>query len=170
MPRLKTASLILLGSLLFYGCDQPQTTKQQDGDSSMSEDHNHDHAADANRHSIAGHTHGVGPHGGTIADWGGGKFHVEFTVDHDEKEATAYVLGTDEKTPKTINSEVITLAIKNPAFSTELKPVPLDSELLGGCSRFVGSHENLGIVKEYAGSMSAVVDGTPYSGNFEEKP
>ena len=29
-----------------------------------------------------GHSHGAGPHDGTLADWGGGKYHVEFTVDH----------------------------------------------------------------------------------------
>jgi hypothetical protein len=44
------------------------------------------------------HVHGTGPHGGTIADWGGGKMHIEFTVNHDKQEATVYILGKDEKT------------------------------------------------------------------------
>ena len=46
--------------------------------------------------------HGAGPHDGTLADWGGGKYHVEFTVDHDKQEATVYILGGDEKTPSPI--------------------------------------------------------------------
>ncbi len=36
---------------------------------------------------------------GTLADWGGGKYHIEFTVDHGKKETVVYVLGADEETP-----------------------------------------------------------------------
>ncbi|MCO8123365.1 hypothetical protein NHH03_16565 [Stieleria sp. TO1_6] len=48
------------------------------------------HQAEVNDHSVAGHGHRAGPHDGTIADWGGGKYHVEFTVDHGKTQATAY--------------------------------------------------------------------------------
>ena len=57
------------------------------------------------------HSHGAGPHGGAVADWGGGAYHVEFTVDHDKKEATVYILGGDEKTPAPIKAERIHLAL-----------------------------------------------------------
>lgn len=45
----------------------------------------------------AGHSHGSGPHGGPISDWGGGAYHFEFTVDHDKKEATVHILGATSK-------------------------------------------------------------------------
>lgn len=118
--------------------------------------------------SAGGHAHGEGPHGGTVADWGGGKFHVEFTVDHDKKETAVYVLGSDEKTPVPIQSESVLLTINEPEFQIELKPRPLEGEA-DGASRFVGTHDSLGIVREFAGSISAEVDGTPYVGEFTEE-
>jgi hypothetical protein len=33
----------------------------------------------------------------------------------------------------------------------------------------VGNHDSLGVVQEYEGSMSGVVNDTPYSGNFKEE-
>jgi len=115
-----------------------------------------------------GHSHGAGPHGGTLADWGGGTYHVEFTVDHDKKEATVYILGSDEKTPEPIIAESVLLTINDPNLQTDLLPVPLESDSDGKSSRFVGTHESLAVVQEYAGTLSAAVDGTPYAGNFME--
>lgn len=120
-------------------------------------------------HKIEGHGHGSGPHGGTIADWGGGTFHVELTVDHDKQEATVYVFGSDEKTPEPINSESLLLTLKEPQIQIDLMPVPLGGESSGKSSRFVGTHDSLATVMEYEGTMSAVVDGTPYAGNFNEE-
>lgn len=114
--------------------------------------------------------HGAGPHGGTLTDWGGGKYHVEFTVDHDKKETVVYVLGADEKTPVPIKAEKITVSIDDPASEIEAKAQPLEGETDGASSRFVGTHETLGIVKEYAGTISGEIDGTPYSGDFKEEP
>lgn len=119
-------------------------------------------------HKIEGHAHGAGPHGGTIVDWGGGTYHVEFTVDHDKKEATAYVLGSDEKTPEPIAAESILLTIKEPQMQFELIPAPSSGETGGKSSRFVGTNDGLATVMEYEGTMSALVDGTPYAGNFKE--
>ena len=113
--------------------------------------------------------HGEGPHGGTLTDWGGGKYHVEFTVDHDKKETVVYVLGGDEKTAVPIKAEKITVSIDDPASEIEAKAHPLEGET-GASSRFVGTHETLGIVKEYAGTISGEIDGTPYSGDFKEEP
>ena len=132
----------------------------------------HDHGPGGHSHEgEGGHGHAAGPHGGTIADWGGGKFHVEFTVDHDKKEATVYVLGSDEKSPTPVKTTdgTILLTINEPSFQVTLQAAPLDGEADGMASRFTGSHESLGIVQEFAGSMSAEVDGTPYAGDFAEE-
>lgn len=113
------------------------------------------------------HHHDEGPHEGALADWGG-KYKVEFLVDHDKKETTLYVLGPDLKTPAPIAAEVITLVIKEPAMTIECKPAPQDGEAAGSSSRFVGSNDGLGTVREFAGTISGVVEGTPYSGDFHE--
>ena len=121
---------------------------------------------DAPKHAA----HGEGPHEGAVADWGGGKYHVEFTVDHDKQEATVYVLGDDEKTATPIKAATILLSINDPKFQVELAAAPLEGEADGKASRFVGKHESLGKVQEFAGSISGEVDGTPYVGDFKEEP
>ena len=113
------------------------------------------------------HSHGSGPHGGTITDWGGGAFHVEFTVNHDKKEATVYILGGDEKSPTPIKTAKVHLVINDPATELDLTAQPLDGEKVGA-SRFVGTHDNLGKVQEFAGTISGDVEGTPYTGDFKE--
>ena len=118
----------------------------------------------------AGHKHGEGPHGGTITDWGGGAYHVEFTVDHDKKEATVYILGSDEKSPQPIKAESIHLTIDDPTTELDLTAQPLKGETEGSSSRFVGTHDTIGIVKEFAGTISGQIDGTPYEGKFKEEP
>ena len=40
----------------------------------------------------------------------------------------------------------------------------------GLASRFVDQQESLGIVQEFAGTISGEVDGTPYVGDFKEEP
>lgn len=118
------------------------------------------------------HGHGAGPHDGTLADWGGGKYHVEFTVDHDKKETVIYVLGSDEKTPapvKTADGKLL-LTIREPAFQIELAPRPLAGEADGKSSCYGGTHDNLGIVREFAGTISGEIDGTPFAGEFAEQP
>ena len=129
-------------------------------------EHGHEHAAGEGDH---GHGHGTGPHDGTLADWGGGKYHVEFTVDHDKQEATVYVLGGDEKSATPVHADKVLLNIGDPELHAELLPVPLDGETDGLSSRFVGKHEKLGIVQEYAGTISAEIEGTPYTGDFKEE-
>jgi hypothetical protein len=157
----------LLSISLMVGCGDKtaeQPAAQQSGTSSTSEtDHGHPHEGEGS------HGHGAGPHDGTLADWGGGKYHVEFTVDHAKKEATVYVLGSDEKTPEPITAETLLLTITEPQLQIDLLPVPLDGESGGKSSRFVGTHDGLATVMEYEGTMSAEVDGTPYAGNFKEE-
>lgn len=63
-----------------------------------------------------GHSHGKGPHGGAVADWGGGAYHVEFMVNHQTQEATVYVLGSDAKTAAPIKSDKLLLSIPSLPF------------------------------------------------------
>jgi len=123
------------------------------------DDHGPDHPA-----------HGAGPHGGTLTDWGGGAYHVEFTVDHDKKVATIYILGSDEKSPSPIKAEAIQLVINDPMTELVLTAKPLEGEAAGTSSRFVGTHDTIGIVKEFAGTISGEIEGTPYTGDFKEEP
>jgi hypothetical protein len=115
------------------------------------------------------HSHGEGPHGGVVADWGGGKYHVEFTVNHGTQEATVYVLDSNAKNPAPLKIAKLLLSISDPNFQVELLPQPLDGEAEGTSSRFFGKHERLGVVQEFAGTISGEADGIPYAGDFKEE-
>jgi hypothetical protein len=115
------------------------------------------------------HGHEAGPHEGTLADWGGGKFHVEFCVDHDKQEATVYILGSDEKTATPVKTDKLLLSINDPKFQVELVAAPQEGETEGTASRFIGKHESLGKVQDFAGTISGEVEGTPYAGDFKEE-
>jgi hypothetical protein len=156
-------------SLTLIGCSKPTATPVAE-EGATGEDHDIEHAdgEDGHDHSVAGHGHGAGPHDGTIADWGGGKYHVEFTVDHNKTQATVYVLSSDEKTPTPIDADSIELSITDPQMSVTLQATPQDSDPAGKSSRYIGTHEKLGVVQEYAGTMTGVIEGTPYAGDFSE--
>ncbi|QDV44527.1 hypothetical protein Enr13x_43930 [Stieleria neptunia] len=164
------ASLLTAACLLgFVGCKH-ETASTTPAPNVGADEHAHDDVeGDERDHSVAGHGHGTGPHGGTIADWGGGKYHVEFTVDHDKTQATAYVLGGDEKTSAPIDADTIELNIVDPEMTVTLDASPEDSDPDGKASRFIGTHEKLGVVQEYEGSMTGVIGGTPYTGDFKEE-
>ncbi len=165
---LSSAFCALVAMTFIVGCQEPAApeTAASSNTASATAEHGHEHAEGEGEHA---HGHGAGPHDGTLADWGGGKYHVEFTVSHDKQEATVYVLGSDEKSPAPIKTDKISLMIGDPELQIDLLPVPLEGETDGLSSRFVGKHEKLGIVQEYAGSMSAEIEGTPYTGDFKEE-
>jgi hypothetical protein len=171
MPRL-SSTLLLATVTACFGCSQapppPAAPKAPAAAATKPDDHGHDHAHDHGE----GHALDAGPHDGTLADWGGGKYHVEFTVDHDKKETVVYVLGRDEKTPAPVKTPdgTLLLTIKEPAFQVALAARPLDGESDGKSSCYGGTHESLGIVREFAGTISGEVDGTPYAGDFAEQP
>lgn len=153
------AALIAVSTIVFVvGCGGKDPSKSEGTEKNEGEQ------------KSGAHAHGAGPHDGTVADWGGGKYHVEFTVDHDRQEATVYIMGGDEKTAAPIAAEEIQLSIKDPAMQVTLQAAPQEGDPQGSASRFVGNHESLGVVQEYAGTISGVVDGTPYSGDFKEEP
>lgn len=122
------------------------------------------------------HAHGAGPHGGAVADWGGGKFHIEFTVDHDKKEATVYILGSDQKTAAPIKAKdnqltaSVTGVKDKETFEVVLTAVPQEGDAAGKSSRFVGKHDKIGVVQEFEGTVTGEDDGTPYTGKFKEEP
>ncbi len=165
----KFAFLLFVPGMLFAaGCQPP--TGSDSTTTTAEAPHEHGEGEGQHDHSKAGHGHGVGPHDGTIADWGGGKFHVEFTVDHDKQQATVFILGSDEKSLVPIEAESIELSIQDPEMQVTLSAAPQEGDPEGKASRFVGTHEKLGVVQEYAGTMSGLVEGTPYSGDFKEEP
>jgi hypothetical protein len=51
----------------------------------------------------------------------------------------------------------------------DLKAVPQDGDPAGKSSRFVGKHDSFGKEQEFEGTMSGVVDGKPYAGDFKEE-
>ena len=172
MTRITLCSGLLLTLSFVFGCGEqpaPKTNTPAPLGASTTpakDDHGQKQAG-------AGHAaHGAGPHEGVLADWGGGKFHVEFCVDHDQQEATVYILGDDEKTatPVTATDGKLLLNIKEPSFQVELVAKPLEGEAEGTASRYVGKHESLGKVQEFAGTISGEVEGTPYAGDFQEEP
>lgn len=161
---------LVLATSLTAGCGtQPAAPSQTASQPKTAVDHNDTPAR--NRHEVEGHDHAPGPHGGTIVDWGGGKYHVEFTVDHDKREAVAYVLGPDEKTPTPIKADDsgLLLTLTEPATQLTLTARPLPGETANACSCFAGTDDTLGIVREFAGTISGLVNGTPYAGDFAEE-
>jgi hypothetical protein len=122
------------------------------------------------------HSHGAGPHGGPIADWGGGKYHVEFTVSHPKKEARVYVLGSDAKKAAPVKADggELTLSVTGvkdkDKFEVTLKAEPQKGDPEGTASCFVGTHDKLGVVQEFEGTVSGKVGGKAYSGDFKEEP
>ncbi len=151
--------------LIFSGCDPVSETTENVTDGGT---HTHaDGTTHANHSEESGHSHDA-PHGGAVADWGGGKFHVEFTVDHEKQEATVYVLGSDCRTPAPIDAAKLNLAIEDPEFQADLIAKPLDSD--GGrlCSRYVGTNENFGKAQTFSGKIFGSVAGQAFSGDFEE--
>ncbi|TWU39404.1 hypothetical protein [Novipirellula artificiosorum] len=68
-----------------------------------------------------------------------------------------------------IDAEEIELSITAPEMQVVLRAVPHEGESDGKASRFVGTHEKLGIAQEYAGTLTDVVAGTPYAGEFAEE-
>jgi hypothetical protein len=81
-----------------------------------------------------------------------------------------YILGSDEKTPAPIKAQTIQLTINDPMTELELVAKPLEGEAEGTSSRFVGTHDTIGTVKEFAGTISGQMEGTPYTGDFKEEP
>ncbi|MBX9681773.1 MAG: hypothetical protein K2X38_23695 [Gemmataceae bacterium] len=116
--------------------------------------------------------HGKGPNGGVVFDIG--KYHGEFSVDHDKKEVTVLVLGSDEKTPTPVAAKELTLTTKETKTKEGKIVPPMTIKLLtkdeagGKASRFVGSDPGLGNVADFEGTVIGEIDGKPSQGTFKE--
>ena len=124
-------------------------------------------AGDQGDHGDGG-DHGAGPHGGTVIEFG--KYHGEFCVDHARKQATVYVLDGSVKNAAPVAAETLSLSVKTPQFQVELKADPQPGDPKGKSSRFVATHENFAKEQEFEGTLSGLIDGKPYSGDFKEEP
>jgi hypothetical protein len=115
--------------------------------------------------------HDKGPHGGPIAEWGDEKYHVEITVDHSKKTATAYILDGSVKkaAPISAASIKVTFTSYKPAVQVVLKADPDKGDPKDSSSRFVGMHDKLAEKVKLKGTVSGKVGDVPYAGEFEEK-
>jgi hypothetical protein len=157
MKKLHLLGIVMTAMALgvVTGCNNPQGGTPKDKGKSAKK------AADDD------HDHGPGPHDGTIIEFG--KYHGEFTVNHKTQEATIYILNADAKTAVPIQIRKPLLSIKAPQFQVELKAAPQEDDPAGKSSRFVGKHENFGKEQAFEGTLSGVVDGKPYAGDFKEQ-
>jgi hypothetical protein len=118
------------------------------------------------------HAHGKGPNGGVVFDFG--KYHAEFTVDHDKKECTVLVLGQDEKTITPVAAKDLTLTTKEAKTKDGKTVAPMTIKLLpqgesgGKASKFVGTDPGLGHVVDFAGTLIGEIDGKPSQGEFQK--
>lgn len=102
--------------------------------------------------------------------------HIEFTVDHDKKEATVYILDSSVKKAAPIMAKdgkiagSITGVKDKGTFEVVLEAVPQEGDPAGTSSRFVGKHDKIGVVQEFEGTITGENDGTPYTGKFMEEP
>ncbi|MDB5311298.1 MAG: hypothetical protein JWO38_5500 [Gemmataceae bacterium] len=160
---MKCANMLGLGlvvtALTLTGCGQQSSAPT--GDAKKDDSKGGDHAP-----------HGKGPNGGVVFDLG--KYHGEFTVDHDKKECTVLVLGMDEKTPVPVAAKELTLSTKGAKTKDGKVVPPMTLKLLpkdeagGKTSKFVGTDPGLGNVADFEGTVTAVIDGKPSTGEFKE--
>ena len=152
---------VLVAALTVTGCSQPAGTPKADSkkDNSGKEEE---------------HAHGKGPNGGVVFDFG--KYHGEFTVDHDKKECTVLVLGNDEKTPKAVGAKELTVATKETKTKEGKAVAPMTIKMLpkdgkdGKASMFVGTDPGLGNVADFEGTVVGEIAGKSSKGEFTEEP
>lgn len=118
------------------------------------------------------HTHGKGPNSGVVFDLG--KYHAEFTVDHDKKECTVFLLGNDEKTPMAVVAKDLSLNTKETKTKGGKAVPPMTIKLLpkgesdGKASKFVGADPGLGNDANFEGTIFGEIEGKPSQGQFKE--
>lgn len=114
--------------------------------------------------------HGDGPHGGIISHWG--RLHIELAFDRVKKEAVVYLLAGDEETPKSIAADdrMLQLTVGDPLTQVELKAAPLDGEMDGHSSRFVGEAGAIDLSRELTVNVSGTVGGVPHTAVFHYVP
>jgi hypothetical protein len=145
----------LLGLALLAGCSSSKD-KDRPSDKAHKDDDDHDH--------------GPGPHKGTVFEFFNHKLHLEFKPDHDKREARIWVLDKNAKKPAPIKCDKLTVSIKDPSMTIEMKPAPQKDDPPGTSSEFVGKHDKLAQEKDYEGDVHGEIDGKPATGKFKEEP
>ena len=116
----------------------------------------------------------VGPHKGTIVEWGEEEYHLELVTDMKAGTVTLYVYGGEEDlkkgTAKPIDAKTLTLSLKTkPTLTLKLEAKPTKDDPAGKCSVFVVKHEVFGTGMKLEGTVSGKVGTKPYSGDFKQK-
>ena len=143
-------------ALLIGGCGK------QDGKAGGGDEHDHHYH----------HAHPtVGPHKGTILEWGGNhEHHIELVIDREKQQATVYFLDHDmKKTEATAlaNGEIRIMNAEN-SVQIPLVASPLDGETAEKSSRYVGTHAALGSKEPLTGDVRGQVGGINYLESFEK--
>ncbi len=155
---------LLVAAVVVTGCSKPSTTSPtaKDKENAKSGNKKEEHAP-----------HGKGPNGGVVFDLG--KYHAEFTVDHDKKECMILVLGQDEKTPTPVMAKGLTVTTKEtktkkgkvvPPMTIAMHP---KDESGGKATKFVGTDPGLGNVADFEGTVLGEINGKPSQGTFKEE-
>lgn len=111
--------------------------------------------------------HSNGPHGGSVIDFG--PHHAELVVDQAAKKATVYILDNKIKNAVPIAIEKLQFSVKSPQFQVDLLPDPLPGESREKASRFSAANEKFSNKQKFEGTLSGLLDGKPYLGDFETK-
>lgn len=169
---LRMHSCLVLIAILVIGCKQENISSKASVNKNLGEDK--EKGASSNKTEL--HVHGVGPNGGIVFELG--KYHAEFTVDHDKKECTVLMLSSDEKNPQPIKVDAKELMLTTKETKTAdgklisrltIKLLPKVDALAKGSSIFVGSDANLSNIVNFAGMVIGEIDGKPSQGEFKEE-
>lgn len=164
MKRCFTWFALMLGTIGFAGCGPASSDKPATSEAGH-EDHEHGDQGGADH----GHDHSApGPHGGMIIDWGGGKFHVELVIDDAKKEVTVYVLDESMKKSVPVDATELQLSLKEPVMELTLAAVATSGET-SGTSQFSAPLPMSDKEIHWEGTISGVVDGVPYAGEFHDE-
>lgn len=160
LTRCLGLGMILLSAAL-VGCPDAGKKAEKDGGKKIVVTKEDDHGP-----------HGKGPNGGTVFDLG--KFHAEFTVDHDKKQCALLILGADEKTPSHIVAKDLTVNTKETKTKDGKVVPPMTIKMAaadekdGNASKYVGTDPGLSNVAEFEGTVLGEINGKPSKGNFKE--
>lgn len=152
MNAFRTLGLGVFALALAAGCGQPAASPSKPAPAPHHDDD---------------HEHPPPPHGGALIELG--RYHGEFTVDHEKKQATVYILDGKVVKAVPVKAEQLKLVIKEPAFEVDLVPLPQEGDPAGKSSRFTATHDHFGKVQEFEGTVRGVLDGKPAEGDFKEE-
>lgn len=134
MKRVTELTLTTAFALVLTGCTGSNSEFTEVG-------HDESEVADMD-HSGHGHGH-HGPNGGDIVEVGNEEYHAEVTVDEASNRVDVYILGSDAKTAKPIESTEISLSFKHGEEVEDFKlaAAALDGEPEGQSSKFTLTSE-----------------------------